>query len=218
MIITKNATYLHIPKTGGTWVRHVLRPIALEEHNHELLTDNSKPACVFVRNPWAWYAGSYNSMMYGSEDDPADPVDPFIIAFGRRPTFEEFIETQVSPTPEFKRKLLLALKLNKDSSNISPTICEHWIESDKGWYQLMCDLFTEGVKFVGTTEDIRSHLATFMHTVGDLTPEVQHSISTMPMKNMGKVQSDYRGMYSKDLAQAVNASSSKLIQRMGYMF
>jgi hypothetical protein len=217
MIQTKNATYLHIPKTGGTWVRHVLRPIALVELHHQLPVSRSENVFAFVRNPWAWYVCSYNASLYGSKDDPANPSDPLIIALGKKPTFEEFIWSQVAPSLLFKKKIYALFKL-RQIDNALLSLAEQWIEQDIGWYQLMCDMFLENTTKVGTTENIKNDLKEMLLLSNELTDEIDNSLETMPPKNSGNIKVNYQLMYNNELQQAVYDSSKSLIDRFNYSF
>lgn len=214
MILTKNATYLHIPKTGGTWVRHVLNPIAIEEHDHMIPQIKPNVSISFVRNPWSWHIASYNAILYGSEDDPINDSDPLILALGHKPSFEEFLETQINPSSEFKRKLHAIFKIQKSGF---ATVTEKWLDSNKGWYQLMCDMFLEKSTNVGKIENIKIDLQTFMDTVGDLNSETLVRLNCDP-KNQGLVQRKYHDMYSYELAREVNISCFQIIKDFDYTF
>jgi len=217
VIITNNSVYLHIHKTGGTWVRHVLEPITIEDRGHRLPNKKVEHIFAFVRNPWAWYVCSYNSLMYGSEDDPANATDPLILALGKRPTFHEFLETQISPTPIFKKKLNLLFKVDP-TSNVFPQIAERWLNTDASWYQTLCDVFTEHATDIGTTENLAEDLVRMLTASNELTDELVHRIKTTPMKNVGKISVDYRSMYTDEQIKMVEDSTRSLIQQFGYRF
>lgn len=64
MIICKQFVFVHVPKTGGTWMRNELRklPSFLEERTHHVAfkeEPSEKHTFALVRNPWDWYASLY---------------------------------------------------------------------------------------------------------------------------------------------------------------
>lgn len=70
MIIDKNFVYVHIPKTGGTWMRQALRLLPSFEHEyagHRIsipVEHLHKPVFTIVRNPWDLYVSSYTHFHY----------------------------------------------------------------------------------------------------------------------------------------------------------
>ena len=214
MILTDNATYLHMPKTGGTWMRQVLKSIAVEEYDHAFPTEPSANIFTFVRNPWAWHVSTYNSIVFGSDISEPNLSDPVLLAYGELPTFSEFIEMQNSPSDTYKRKLLMALKINKASPS-SIILAEQWLTSDLGWYQLMCNSFTKYATIVGRTENLADNLTTMMRVAGDTVPTTSLAL---PKVNVSNVDIDYRKMYSYELAQQVNASCRHMIEQYEYEF
>lgn len=68
MIYCPEFTFVHIPKTGGTWMRHVLSGAGLPGlqsfPDHAGLTRlpeqfRSSPVFACVRNPWDWHVSRY---------------------------------------------------------------------------------------------------------------------------------------------------------------
>jgi hypothetical protein len=78
MIFTPRLIYIHMPKTGGMWVAHVLRNIAnghkvpgVQRHGRredvppELL--DGRTLIGSVRDPWSWYASLWQHLGNGSD-------------------------------------------------------------------------------------------------------------------------------------------------------
>lgn len=70
MIINGHFIFIHVPKTGGHWIRqvlhfaHPLRP-QVERDLHTPLNQvpvkyHKRPALAFVRNPWDWYVSRWH--------------------------------------------------------------------------------------------------------------------------------------------------------------
>lgn len=69
MIIGRDYVFLHVPKTGGTWIRAALRLSGtieqeFKDHLHfnglpEDVKKSNRMVFAFVRNPWDWYLSLY---------------------------------------------------------------------------------------------------------------------------------------------------------------
>jgi hypothetical protein len=70
MIVADKFVFLHNLRTGGTFIRYVLRDNGVRFRKFEKkhvewkhLTDpkdRAKPVIIFVRNPWEWYVSLYS--------------------------------------------------------------------------------------------------------------------------------------------------------------
>lgn len=77
MLLTPSFAFVHVPKTGGSFVRKILRDHMevrdLGEHvsRRELRgSDAELPALAFVRDPWEWYVSYYEYVRARSERSP----------------------------------------------------------------------------------------------------------------------------------------------------
>jgi len=82
MLITKHFTFLHIPKTGGSFITDVCHRelpsewlVPNELHPHSRYDQvpaefQDRPMLCFVRNPWDWYVSWYHYMIKHPPREP----------------------------------------------------------------------------------------------------------------------------------------------------
>ena len=78
-VVTPLATFLHIPKCGGSWVRQVLRavglPITITRGGvHECAATEGRFVFTFVRHPLTWYPSfwAYRHAVAAAQGGPVD--------------------------------------------------------------------------------------------------------------------------------------------------
>jgi len=223
MIVTNNALYLHMPKTGGNWVREVLKSITIEDFGHRLPSnDFHRPnVYLFVRNPWQWYNSLYHYLIYGSEIyNPADNfIDPLIRAFGNTPSFAEFTETLCCPTDMYKKKVSILSKSSDLVRNTSQSpFWEMWLSTSGSLYDVVSSNFIATATKIGTTENIAADLRQMLVESGDLNSEIDLLLNTAQHKNVENRLVSYQTLYTDHLRIVVADSSKPLIDRFNYKF
>ena len=223
MIVTDNALYLHMPKTGGNWVREVLKSITINDFGHRLPSnDFYRPnVYLFVRNPWQWYNSLYHYLIYGSEIyNPADNfVDPLIRAFGHTPSFADFIETLCYPTDLYKKKVSILAKSSDSVRNTSQTpFWQMWLDTNGSLYNVVSSNFIATATRVGTTENIAIDLRNMLVESGDLTTEIDNLLTTTQHKNVENCLVNYQNLYTDHLKNMVADTSKTLIDQFNYKF
>lgn len=159
MIILKHSCFLHIPKTGGTWVREAIKlsglqyeEIIIEENHHP---DLSQCPCLdkykfaFVRNPIDVYR-SYWQYKMGNGWDIRSPIDKSCCSAN----FHEFVENVLQKYPG---------------------ICSRRFEAFVG---------PEGseIEYIGRYENLLEDLITALHAAGEEFDE--DAIRRCPPKNV----------------------------------
>jgi len=229
MITTKNASYLHMPKTGGIWVKEVLTPIIISDTGHSIPYKFSNDKIfTIVRNPWAWHVSWYNYLLHGSEKWPALTDNPVFKPFNRIPEFKEFVEAMCNPTVEFKKlsynhitlKLMTTQLKNLDSTaalEVGADAGKKWIESNLSFYQHRINMFLQHATHVGKTETLRNDLCMMLEEVGDLTTKVKFLLESLPDINVS-MKVDYKNYYSTELARLVEKTNQSFIDQFQYKF
>lgn len=246
MVLTRNATFLHIPKTGGTWVRRVIGDSCTTYNTkHSLLVPDSykdKPVFTFVRNPWAWHVSFYNYIKYGQRDkEPLSGASLYrnllwkhILwkhVFSANVTFEEFVRTFTGPDQYFKDRLAeldelriryLSLEKKKTIGDMSDNfkydiITNIWKETGKGIYQCTVDAYTAPTTRIGKTESIRTDLKLMLASVDELTSDIEQKIDILAPVNFS-IPTDYRKYYTAETRQLVAESAKSMIEKFNYDF
>lgn len=70
MLVTAKSAFVHIPKTGGTWIGEVLRDAARTSHPHDRITEPypGRLTFAFVRDPVTWWRSYWQAMMHKGDD------------------------------------------------------------------------------------------------------------------------------------------------------
>jgi len=235
MYITNNAVYLHVPKTGGTWMDCVLSSIITEGHdcNLDWMPKQYTHCFAAVRNPWAWYVSLYKFCIYGSEMEMPIWPQSIMMTFGAKSvSFETFLKTLLSPSLQFKHDLIKnnrivmmqnyfvdpndwALK-NRLKNTYKP-IAREWLNNHNDYYTHVCNLYLQYATVIGKTETLKDDLSSFITNVGDMTPQVKYQLNHMlPINTTTK--DDYREYYSKSLCDLVYDHAKEVINKFGYTF
>ena len=219
MLITPWFSFLHVPKTGGSFVRRVLSDHlgdAVEATYHhepwEQLPDRQLPVLCFVRNPWDWYVSWYHYLHqyhYGPGDHAELVKDPlYRSAFGAG---KNDFRTTV------RRACLGMIDVRQP-------------EVERLMGELDADFYTARFRFIvgAGLDDERLTVGRYEYLLEDLTAflartqtpgqdalfaAVEHS----PRERTSEHR-HYRDYYDDELRDLVRTRSRWVIERFGYEF
>lgn len=195
-LATDKSVFLHIPKTGGIWVRQAIKECGItcdeigDQHSHfpqiSKLKDkgyyDNKFIFAFVRHPITWYQSRWAfRMKYGWRAQ--HPLD-FNCASN---DFTVFVENAI----RFK-----------------PT---GWVTWE---YSNYIDTVPGEIDYVGTTENIVNDLITILSSAGERFDALAiRSLNRLNNSDMDGYSSSYWAKYTKDLLNKVLEVESAVIDK-----
>ena len=200
MLVTKDFVFLHMLKTGGTWVREVFAgeviPNDLPKHavaNRIPMEHRHKPRLGFVRNPWDWYVSLYEYL------SRTDADEPFWAHFRLRDGFEAMLKQAMVPPRPAKGYI---------PSVMRSTGCD---------YMTAAFQMTFRETQIGRFENLRGDLAEFLERNGiSVSDDVRERLETLPAMNQSKRRptGDY---YTSELREMVTRRCA-LVERFDYSY
>lgn len=195
-LVTDKCVFLHIPKTGGVWVKHIMLALGLKPidmgHQHEHFPaifrfepkEFFKDRFVFtmVRHPITWYKSRWAfRVKHGWQS--RHPLDWNCATND----FHEFVEKVLKVAPD-------------------------------GWCSSLFNTYTDDddnlVDFVGKTENLVDDFLQAMRMAGhDVDEDKVRSMAAANSSAMSGLSSSHWAKYTPELFDRVMAAESSLIQR-----
>lgn len=215
MILTRHFVFVHIPKTGGSFVRAVIQrhaPVAWQVETSDLhpsvrdipASHRHLPRFAVVRNPFSWYVSwfHYKVATQGAGDGPPDPdaaFDPFfeLVTDGGQADFGTALRRAFDARPE--------------------------LQGGAGPYsQLLMELVGadgSGCRF-GRMETLREDLSGFLQAVvpagdGGVPAPMAAAIQERPAHNTSK-HAHFSSYYDPKLRALVEARDRAVFDLFGY--
>jgi len=231
MILTDKSVFLHIPKTGGMWVRHVLEPIAIgpfnpQESIHPITVPAehaNKDRFTFVRNPWAWYVSLYNYDRYGSNEPYLCQGPSALFKYTKTEiTFKDYVVGLLDPNSWIKKKIINAVTLEKlkfktQNKLFNDELLEAFKNSNESFFNCLITNFTTGTRLIGKMESLQADLLTMLEMNNQVSDSVMDKITHLAYVNKGK-EVQYQEYYSSDLRALVEKDSAEMIEKFKYIF
>jgi hypothetical protein len=229
MLVTDNFVFLHIPRSGGTFVSEVIRKFFPSAHEIGYHLPRSVlprqfshlPVLGAVRNPWEFYVSWYQHQQASKRSGP-------LFSFISDNRTLDFVETT---------RNALNLGVNGNLDDFIQAFPEEFNYQDRHVSNLTRDVMRKirgsGIAFYtfrfnemfGAADDIhfcrveslRSDLMAFFETVGVASDALRSYVSGLEKKNISEHR-HYSTYYTPELAELVSIRDRPLIERFGYVF
>ncbi len=208
MILTTRFVFIHIPRTGGTFVRQLFLQSAPVDWQTRILEGHpgvneippefrQLPRIAVVRNPFDWYVSWFH----------------YMLQIGGNPIFD----AAASPAapPDFRRTIANLLEL--PVGRFFPDVSDRCRRISFSWYfsyLLGGDL--ESVRFA-RFENLREELAKAFASAAELPAAFRRTIADAPPVNLSQ-RDRYRSYYDAELVRAVEESDRLLLEGFAYEF
>jgi hypothetical protein len=231
MIVTDKFVFVHLPRSGGTFVSdiiwrffpsshevgyHLPRTLLPREYSH-------LPVLGAVRNPWEFYVSWYHHVL------PRDADTPLLswVTESGKVGFEGAIRNALNLGVNNERLdaliEMLPEEVNYSKRNI-PNITKEAIRRVRGtgvgYYTFRFNhLFgnSEDDVFVCRQETLRKDLVAFFEAIGAATDELRDYVLSSDKKNTAE-HLHYSTYYTPELAKLVSTRDRQLVERFGYVF
>jgi hypothetical protein len=221
---TKYFTWLHVPKTGGTWLFRLFRKLSppgweatAPEPAHVLVADLHHvlpagrlglPVIAATRNPWDWYVSLYFFM----EQHYRNGTGGFSVPraewpAGCRQWAERF--SKGNTIEGFRESLPLLIEaMSFDSNYAVARPQEHFIRDGRGPLRIRVTRF----------ENLREEtLRAIEGTGAPVSPDLRKALLESPPTNVSG-HCHYSHCYTSELRDLVDRTNRWLIRQVGYRF
>jgi hypothetical protein len=220
MLVASDLVFVHIPRTGGSFIRaalgdHLERdPGAPRLPTHagydELPPEfRDRPGFCVVRNPWDWYVSWYEHVQNrGPRFAARDPGDPKranweTLFAGGRSSFKETVTTVCEGRLEHP----FAESMRRRDSDL----CTEFVRALAG------RAIERGRLEAGRFEELIPFLVAYLDRRGLLTEPLREAIEHSPPTNVSG-HGPYRDYYDDELRELVAHKARWLTERFGYSF
>jgi hypothetical protein len=229
MIATDRFVFLHLHKSGGSFVNQCLlrflpgaRELGYHLPRHLVPAEQaSLPVLGLVRNPWSYYVSWY---AYQAERPRPNALFRELSENGRLGFRETIANMQALGQGSPQLDALIAA-LPQAYGNQGINLPGFALESIRGsgigfysWlYRYMFGAADDG-QHIGRMESLREELPRMLEAVGqDLSAELREFVRRAPPVNAGR-HAHYADYYDRESIELVAARDAALIERHGYRF
>ncbi len=230
MLVTDKFVFVHVSRSGGTFVSEVIRKFFPSTHEigyhfpRELLPREHShlPVLGTVRNPWEFYVSWYHhvrprgaaSVMFSwmSENGKLGVGDTIRNALNLGVN-DERLDVLIEMLPEqvdYRRRHIL---------NITKDAMRRVRGTGVGYYTFRFNQMFGNANdvFFCRLETLRQDLVAFFEGIGAATDELRDYVLRLDKKNISE-HLHYSTYYTPELAELVLIRDRPLIERFGYVF
>jgi hypothetical protein len=230
MIITDKFVFVHLPRSGGTFVTGVIRKFFRSAHEigHHLPREflpreySHLPVLGTIRNPWEFYVSLYHYVW------PRDAASVLVLWMSENGTlgFEGSIRNLLNLGVNDERLDILIEMLPQRldySKRHIPSATKDSMRRVRGtgigYYTLRFNQMFGNADdvFFCRLETLRQDLVAFFKGIGAVTDELRDYVLGEDKKNISE-HLHYSTYYTPDLAELVLTRDRPLIERFGYVF
>jgi len=230
MIVTDKFVFVHLPRTGGTFVSDVIRkffPSAHEIGHHMprglLPREYSHlPVLGTVRNPWEFYVSLYHYILRKNAARHFVSWMSDNGALGFLGSVRNLLDLGVN-----EERLDVLIEMLPDNADYSrthiPNVTKDIMRSVRGtgvgYYTFRFnEMFGNADDvFLCQTQSLEQDLIAFFEGIGAATDELRDYVLRSDTKNSSE-HLHYSTYYTADLAQLVSIRERQIIERFGYVF
>ena len=234
MLVTDKFVFVHLPRSGGTFVSEVIRkffPSAHEIGYHlpRILLPKEYshlPVLGGVRNPWEFYVSWYRHHHSSNRYSPSRNVLFCCLSENRKLDFVQTIRNalELGVRDDKLGALIQALPENFDYEkthipNLTKDVMWKIRGTAIGLYTFRFNqMFGEADDIVFCrVESLRSDLMGFFETIGVASDALRSYVLGLDKKNISE-HLHYSTYYTPELAELVSIRDRPLIERFGYVF
>ncbi len=230
MLVTDKFVFVHLPRSGGTFVAEVIRkffPSAREIGYHlprELLPREYShlPVLGTVRNPWAFYPSWYH---HHHSDNRYLPLF-CLLSENRKLDFVQTTRNALNLGVSDDKVDFLIQELPQDFNyeerniaNLTRDVMRKIRGSGLGLYTFRFNqMFGQADDvFFCRVESLRSDLMAFFETIGVASDALRSYVLGLDKKNISE-HLHYSTYYTPELAELVGIRDRQLVERFGFKF
>lgn len=234
MLVTDKFVFIHLPRTGGTFVSDVIAkffPSAHEIGYHlprELLPKEYShlPILGAVRSPWEFYVSWYHHHKTSDRYSAQKNVLFCAVSEDRKLDFTQTIRNalDLGVSQPLLDSLIQALPEDFDYKkrhipNLTKRVMERIRGTGLGLYTFRFNqMFGQGDDiFFCRSESLRSDLMAFFERIGAASDALRNYVLGEDKKNISE-HTHYSTYYTQELANLVLIRDGKVIERFGYAF